>query len=276
MIYSIYAFKEYLKKVTPNFIKNIFPRMLRVKIYSKIFPFYFIPTNLNKLPNINFIDDYNNLDTQHKYIDKFYTNFKQNSEMTFPNLTQELHKKFNADSKFKFLDIGGEYIDFYLELNKNFKNIEYYFHNIENINNIFNQLKKNYNFNNLFIIDRLEEISNNHFDFINLGASLQYIEDYEILLDKITNLKSYVLISAIPVYKSKNKSQNKFIIVKQAKNSAGNYLYFFNKDYLFSIFKNKNFDIILEQDNPTDNVNLKNFEKIVDEISYLDLIFHKK
>ena len=109
----------------------------------------------------------------------------------------------------------------------------------------------------------LEEISNNHFDFINLGASLQYIEDYEILLDKITNLKSYVLISAIPVYKSKNKSQNKFIIVKQAKNSAGNYLYFFNKDYLFSIFKNKNFDIILEQDNPTDNVNLKNFEKIV-------------
>ena len=103
MIYSIYAFKEYLKKVTPNFIKNIFPRMLRAKTYSKIFPFYFIPTNLNKLPNINFIDDYNNLDTQHKYIDKFYTNFKQNSEMTFPNLTQELHKKFNADSKFKII-----------------------------------------------------------------------------------------------------------------------------------------------------------------------------
>ena len=88
--------------------------------------------------------------------------------MTFPNLTQELHKKFNADSKFRFLDIGGEYIDFYLELNKNFKNIEYYFHNIENINNIFNQLKKNYNFNNLFIIDRLEEISNNHFFVDNI------------------------------------------------------------------------------------------------------------
>lgn len=56
----------------------------------------------------------------------------------------------------------------------------------------------------------------------------------------------------------------------------GNYLYFFNKDYLFNIFKNKKFDIILEQDNATDNVNLKNFEKIVDEISYLDLIFYKK
>ena len=276
MIYSIYAFKEYLKKVTPNFIKNIFPYSLRVKIYSKIFPFYFIPTNLQKLPNINFIDNYNNLDVQHKYIDKFYSNFKQNSEMTFPNLMQELNKKFNADSKFKFLDIGGEYIDFYLELNKNFKNIEYYFHNIKNINNVFNQLKKSYNFNNLFIIDRLEEISNNHFDFINLGASLQYIEGYEILLDKITNLKSYILISGIPVYKSKNKKQNKFIIVKQVRNSVGNYLYFFNKDYLFNIFKNKNFDIILEQDNATDNVNLKNFENIVDEISYLDLIFYKK
>jgi len=57
---------------------------------------------------------------------------------------------------------------------------------------------------------------------------------------------------------------------------VGNYLYFFNKDYLFNIFKNKKFDIILEQDNATDNVNLKNFEKIVDEISYLDLIFYKK
>ena len=45
--------------------------------------------------------------------------------------------EFKIDQKFSFIDIVGENIDFYLELKKKFKNVEYYFLNIEKINKIF-------------------------------------------------------------------------------------------------------------------------------------------
>ena len=205
MIYKIYYIKEFLRKNAPNFVKKIIPQQLRKKIYLKIFPFYFIPTNYEKLPVSNVVDNYNNINEQIKFIDQFNLNNKQNSEMTFPNLIQFLQNKFSKDDKFNFLDIGGEYIDFYLELNKNFKNAQYFFLNLKSINNTFKELKTKYNLEKLYVLDEIKEVSNKQFDFINLGASIQYIKEYELILDNITNQNSSILFSGIPVYMTKIK-----------------------------------------------------------------------
>ena len=185
MIYKLYYIKEFIKKITPSFIKKIIPQHLREKLYIKIFPFYFIPTNYDKLPISNFIDNYNSISEQTKFIDQFNLNFKQNSEMTFPNLIELLQSKFNKDAKFSFLDIGGEYVDFYLDLNKNFKNVEYSLLNIKSINDTFKELKTKYNFHNLYVLDEIKQVSNKQFDFINLGASIQYIKEYEDILENV-------------------------------------------------------------------------------------------
>tara|TARA_Y100000992_G_scaffold217023_1_gene149879 strand:+ start:1429 stop:2262 length:834 start_codon:yes stop_codon:yes gene_type:complete len=276
MIYKIYYIKEFLKKITPSFVKKIIPQHLRGRLYSKIFPFYFIPTDHDELPKSNFIDNYNSISEQIKFIDQFNSNFKQNSEMTFPNLIELLQTKFNKDEKFSFLDIGGEYVDFYLDLNKNFKNVKYFLLNIKSINETFKELKTKYNFNNLYVLDEIKQVSNKQFDFINLGASIQYIKAYEVILDNIGDKHSSILFSGIPVYRTNNKKYEKFMIVRQARNSVGNYLYFFNKDYFCDYLKNKQFSITLEKKNSTDNVNFNNFRSIVDEIEYLDLMFEKK
>ena len=275
MIYKLYYIKEFIKKITPSFIKKIIPQHLREKLYIKIFPFYFIPTNYDKLPISNFIDNYNSISEQTKFIDQFNLNFKQNSEMTFPNLIELLQSKFNKDAKFSFLDIGGEYVDFYLDLNKNFKNVEYSLLNIKSINDTFKELKTKYNFHNLYVLDEIKQVSNKQFDFINLGASIQYIKEYEDILENVVKKNSSILFSAIPVYRTNNKKYEKFMIVRQAKHSVGNYLYFFNKDYFLNYFKKKNFSITFEKKNSTDNVNFSNFKGIVDEIEYLDLMFEK-
>ena len=274
MIYKIYYIKEFLRKNAPNFVKKIIPQQLRKKIYLKIFPFYFIPTDHDELPRSNFIDNYNSISEQIKFIDLFNSNFKQNSEMTFPNLIDLLKTKFNKDEKFNFLDIGGEYIDFYLELNKNFKNAQYFL-NLKSINNTFKELKTKYNLEKLYVLDEIKEVSNKQFDFINLGASIQYIKEYELILDNITNQNSSILFSGIPVYMTKNKRYEKFMVVRQARASDGNFLYFFNKEYFFNFLK-KNFSIVFEKKNATDNVNFSNFINKVDKIEYLDLMFEKK
>ena len=275
MIYKIYKVKEILKKILPSFIKKIIPQHLRDRLYYKIFPFYFIPTNKDTFPKKNFVDNYNNINDQIKFIEKFNFNLKQNSEMTYPNLIELLMNKFKKDEKINFLDIGGEYIDFYLHLNKSFKNVDYYFLNLKNINNTFEELKKKYNYKNLFIIDEINKAAKTQFDFINLGASIQYIKDYDIILENITKYNSFILFSGIPIYRSNNENFSKHMIVKQARHSDGNFLYFFNKDFFFNYFKKKNFSLIFEKNNSTDNVNFDNFKKIVEEIEYLDLLFKK-
>ena len=52
--------------------------------------------------------------------------------------------KYNPNDNFSFLDMGGEYIDFFLELKKNFKNVKYYIFNLEKITNDFSKLKFDY------------------------------------------------------------------------------------------------------------------------------------
>ena len=106
-----------IKLNIPKFIKYLIPKFIKKKINKKFFSYYFLLTDYQKLPLSNYVN-INNLDKQKDLIQKFTINQKQNSLMTCPYLHQLLLMKYNPNDNFSFLDIGGEYIDFFLELKK--------------------------------------------------------------------------------------------------------------------------------------------------------------
>ena len=118
-----------LRERIPKFIKKIFPKFLKRKINKKFFKYYFLQTTMIKLPNSNYQEEIN-LEYQKNLIKKF-SETKKNSFMTCPHLIQLLLMKFNSNDNYSFLDIGGEKIDFYLELKKNFGNVKYYIFNLK-------------------------------------------------------------------------------------------------------------------------------------------------
>ena len=106
-----------LKKKIPKSLKKLFPKFIKQKLTKMFFPYYFIYTDHNKLPIVNYKNIYN-YDYQLMLIKKFDLVKKQTSYMTCPYLIQLLLEKFKFDEKLRFLDFGGANIDFFLELQK--------------------------------------------------------------------------------------------------------------------------------------------------------------
>jgi hypothetical protein len=270
----IYKFFE-LRNRLPKFLTKLIPKFIKKKINKKFFNFYFIPTNYSKLLNDNYINN-NNYDYQKKLIDNYKHNFQQNSFMTYPNLIELLLMKFNSDDEIMFLDMGADNIDFFLELNSKFKNVRYFFCNLKSVNSIFEKLKNENSYKNMFIIDTIDEVSNKNFDFINFGSSIEYFENYELVLNKVSKIGKYIFFSGTTLFETKNEKYNKHIIVKQVNMYPDiNYLYFFNKQYFYSIFLKNNFKLLFEKKNLTDNVNYHNFHKIFENTNYMDFLFSK-
>ena len=259
-----------------KFINFFFPRIIRRKINKKFFNLYFLPSTLKKLPQTNYQHkfDYN---YQKELIISFKLENKQTSFMTCPHLIELLLMKFKRDQEFSFLDIGGEKIDFYLDLKKNFKNVKYYIFNQKNLLDVFVNLKSDFNIKNLNIVSEISEIYNNKYDFINFGSCIQYLNDYEEILDKVTNNESrYLFFSGMPNYTSDKEVYKKDMIVRQVNVlPQTDHLYFINKDYFYNIFFKKKYTLLFEQKNLTDNVNFKNFKDIVKTAQYTDVMFKK-
>lgn len=269
-----YKFFE-LRNKLPKFLIKLIPKFIKRIIKKKFFNFYFIPTNHSKLVNDNYINN-NNYDYQKKLIEDYKHNFKQNSFMTFPHLIELLLKKFNSDEEIMFLDMGADNIDFFLELNSKFNNIKYFFCNLKSVNSIFEKLKYENNYKNMFIIDTIDDLSNEKFDFINFGSSIEYFENYEDVLNKVSNIGKNIFFSGTTLFETKNEKYKKHIIVKQVNLYPDiNYLYFFNKQFFFSIFLNNNFKLLFEKKNLTDDVDYHNFNKIFKNVNYLDFLFSK-
>ena len=197
--------------------------------------------------------------------------------MTCPHLIELLLMKFKADESFNFLDIGGEKIDFYLSLKKNFRNIKYFVYNQKSIIEPFHKIKFELKYDNFYIIDKSEEIFNDNYDFVNFGSSIQYFSNYESILKKITDNAKYIFFSGTHLYDSLGEEFNKNIIVKQVNVlPQTNYLYFFNRNKFFELFKEKEFELIFESKNLTDNINYENFENYLKNIQYSDFLFIRK
>jgi len=259
----------------PKFLKFLIPKFIKRKINKKFFPYYFLITNYQKLPYLNYINN-NNLDKQKILIEKFDINQQQNSFMTCPYLHQLLLMNYNANEDFSFLDMGGEYIDFFLQLKKNFKNVKYYVYNLEKINNDFIKLKLDFKYQNLNIIFKVDEIFNNKFDFVNFGSCIQYFDNYEVILKNITENSNQIFFSGTTLFETDKKNYQKHVIARQVNIFPEiNYCYFFNKEFFYNFFYKKNFNLVFESKNITDSVNFKNFGSLFKNIEYKDFFFKK-
>ena len=145
------------------------------------------------------------------------------------------------------------------------------------MNKTFHQIQKEFKFNNFHIINETEEIFRKNYDFVNFGSCIQYFENYENLLEKITNNSKILFFSGTHLYDSSDEKFEKNIIVKQVNLLPQvYYLYFFNRKNFFEIFEEKSFSLIFENKNLTDNVNYDNFKSYLNDIQYSDFLFVKK
>lgn len=274
MINFLYNLKHnknffFLKKLIPNFIKT--------KLKSSIPNYYYLPTNLEKIPFNNFplrpeLNAELDINYQLNLKKKFDINCKQNSQMTYPDLITRLKSIFKDDSEFNFLDIGGEKLDFYLDLKKNFTNCNYYLMNKKEINDAFKKIQLELKLKNFIVVDSIQECPNK-IDFINLGSVIQYIHDYENFLSNLRTISRYILISGITLYENTEiKKVKKNIIVKQINIHPSNYMFFYNKKIFLSIFEN--FKLIQQRNCLSDQPNYENFKEYKN-IQYMDLLFKK-
>ena len=268
-------------------IKNydLFNKIYYNKIVEKI-PIFFIKRILKKLniyftfSPLNILPDLNHpilhsFQKQKKYLNNFKITNKQTSFMTCPYLIQLLSVSFKKNENFNFLDFGGENIDFYLELKKEFENVRYYVFNQKEVLENLNKLKDDNNLKDFNIIFDISEIYKNNYEFINFGSSIQYFNNYEKILNDIIKVsKKYIFFSGIHFYISRNDNLKKHLIVKQV-NLLPKVLfcYFFNREYFLNLFSGNKYFIIFEKKNFTDNVNYKNFSRLFDSIEYKDILF---
>ncbi len=263
--FIFFLLKSPLGHLLPGFIRKKYIKKNNIK---------FIPSKLTKLPEHN-----HPVIVSYKWQDeliKEYSKNKENSLNTFNNLEKKLLTLFDKNEEFNFLDYGGDKIDLYLHLNDIFKNIRYFLINQNEVNLIFKDIKSNYKYNNLYILNEIKENSNIKFDFVFFGSVIQYIKNYQNVLEKvINNTKKYILISATHFYEN-NKNTNE-VIVKQINFLPKSfYLYFINLDNIKKIFKDKSFDLIEKTENKSSKINYSIFDGLnLNNLSYYNLFFKK-
>ena len=262
-----------INRLFGSIISPYLPGYFRKKLLKEL-NINFIPTSLKWLPTNNY-SVFTKFEEQEVVIKNFKKNNKSSTFASYPDLIDLLKNIYNSNDSFNFLDFGGEQIDQFLNLKKNFKNINYFVINLPQINDVFTKIKEKYNLKDLNIIYNINYIDKNKYDFVNFGSVLQYIYNYENLLDKILNVsKKYVLISGTHFY---NLNAKKFFVVRQVNYWHYRlYLYFFNLDSIFQKFNFYGFNIIKKKKNLTMHINYENFQSnSLNDLEYTDILFKK-
>jgi putative methyltransferase (TIGR04325 family) len=235
----------------------------------------FIPTNKKSLPKKNHPIQ-NSIDYQEEII-KSYNKDNKISFNTFLELKLLLKKKFKSDSSFNFLDFGGDKLDFYLDISKEFKNVNYYLINLPEVNQIISTIKNKYNYNNLKVLNDFNEVKKNHYDFVFFGSTLQYLDNYENYIEELLPItKKNFLFSATWFFL--NDSSIKKLIVKQLNYLPKQfYLYFFNLKPFIKMFEKHKFKVEFKEKNKTHPCSFNNFKKLkLNNIEYTNILFTKK
>jgi len=234
----------------------------------------FIPTNKKKLPKKNYPVQ-NTIEYQEKII-KSYNENKNVSFNTCPDLKKILKENFKSDMVFNFLDFGGDKIDFFLDISKEFKNINYYLINQSEVNEIISVIKDKYQYINLKILNNFEEVKKYSFDFVYFGSTIQYLENYEEYINGILPItKKNIFFSATWFFSI--ESSIKKVVVKQLNYLPHEfYLYFFNLKPFLNIFYKHQFVMKFEKINNSYSCSFKNFEDMnLKDIKYTDILFEK-
>ena len=184
---------------------------------------------------------------------------------------------FEKNKTFNFLDVGGENIDFFLELKKEFKNVKYYVFNQEKVLENLKVLKDEYNLIDFNIVHSSSEIIENNYEFINFGSCIQYFNNYDELLKNIIKVsKNYILVSGTHLYNSEVRELRKHIVAKQVNLfPIILFCYFLNKEFFLDFFIKSGYSVVFEKNNITENVNYRNFYNLFEDIQYTDILFKK-
>ena len=168
-------------------------------------------------------------------------------------------------------------MDFYLDISKEFKNINYFIINLPEVNQIIDSIKKKYGYDNLKILNSLDEIKNHNYDFVYFGSTLQYIDSNENFIEEILPItKKYIFFSATWFFLDDNPLKK--IVVKQLNFLPKQfYLYFFNLQFIQKMFEKQGFKTELNEKNTSHICSFKNFEKLnLKNIKYTNILFTKK
>ncbi len=254
-------------------ISKYFPGFIR-KILLKKNNITFIPTKLRRLP----INNYPTQDS-FKFQENLIKSYEKSQSISFNSyfdLKKILREKYDSSSNFNFLDFGGDKIDLYLDISKEFKNVNYFLLNQKKINNILNNLKDKYGYKNLNIINDLSETKQFKYDFVFFGSTLQYLDNYRDTLSTILPLTNqFILFSATHFFTCKNLLSE--IVVKQLNYLPKEYyLYFINLDNFTKILKSHNFIENFNSVNMNFPSNYNTFSNLnLEDISYRDILYSK-
>ena len=250
-----------------NFEINNFIWLFISRKISRFCKIYFIPTDKNNLPKNN--HPLNNLKV---FFENQYQDFL-NSKFNFnKNVYYILKKKYKKNYKINFLDYGGENLDLYLFLKKNFPKIKITVINQSKLNKSLKNFIKTKKIKNVAVLSNIHQAKKRKFNFINFGSSLQYIKNFDKILQFLfKNSKGFIYISATS-YFFKNKLNNKIIVRQVNLLPTILYCYIFNFKYIESLFSKYGYVITLKKINSYKKVNFNNFNF---KINYLDLLFKK-
>ena len=140
------------------------------------------------------------------------------------------------------------------------------------------ELKSIHHFQKFTVLKKLDDFRKYNFDFINLSSVIQYVSNYQSLINLLTNLSSkYIFFSATIFFQTSLPSLREHIIVKQVNvHPQINYLYFFEMEHFKNLLSKKNYKLEFSKPNLSDKkINFNNFSKRYKKIEYLDVLFVK-
>ena len=255
-----------------NFFDSL-PNFFSRKIF-KIFKIFFVETKLNSLPVNNHPGNIN-YELQKKIIEdsskKFYKPFN-----TCSYLLEFLTASFKSQKEIKFYDFGANNIDNYMYLNKNLKNLHYFYYDKPNFNKLIKKIIKENNLQNIFV-DENFILDMPYLDFVFFGSSIQYISDYKEVLNKMFKKNpKFFIFSLTPFFDSDSSVKDK--IVKQINmHPIINYAYLLNYKNFIDFMNLNNYKLISKnKNNLIKFLNFKNFDRSYKFIDVLDLIFARK
>ena len=129
---------------------------------------------------------------------------------------------------------------------------------------------------NIEVIQNLENVIKNKYDFVYFGSVIQYVDKFENLLRNILQQKpKYLYFSGVNLYL---KNISNYVICKQFNVFPQiNYCYFFNFDYLKNLVCSNGYELLYFSENPNSNINYSHINhSLSDSCQYSDLFFKIK
>jgi len=237
---------------------------------------FFVHTSLNKLPKSNYPFALNKKILEDTY-KKYFFKPKTIPNISYPNLHNLLKKKFKKNKKINLLDIGAQFIDNYLFLNKNNKNLKYFYFDQMINNKIVEKFAKSKKFKRFKSIIKIENINKHKINFVYFGSVIQYINNYDGMIKLISRKKpKFIFFSGTTLYR--NFSKNNFIVKQVNVWPQINYCFFFKYQYFLKLLRKYNYKLVFKKNNVNDRIiNYSNISKSLNaKINYTDLLFEYK